>query len=100
VICARKTARLVEELRRAEWKPCPRQTPTRSASSTTADGWSKPYRFVALRYEKTREELEEGEAEQYQLFETASTRTGLRDRHERSDSFVVWFYGQRGGAKT
>ena len=35
------------------------------------EGWSKPYRFVALRKPKPREELEAEEAEQYQLFETS-----------------------------
>jgi hypothetical protein len=66
VICARKTSRLVEELRQAEWKP---------SSKTDAgwecefryqpEGWSKAYRFVALRYEKTRQEREEEETEHF-----------------------------------
>jgi hypothetical protein len=46
------------------------------------DGWSKPYRFVALRYEKTRAELDVEETAQYQLFETSQYKyRGLRDRH-------------------
>ena len=35
------------------------------------DGWKKEYRFVALRYEKKREEKESEAKEQYQLFETS-----------------------------
>jgi hypothetical protein len=52
VVSARKTTRLTELLRQAEWKP---------SNKTDADmecefryqpqGWSKQYRFVALRYE-------------------------------------------------
>ena len=101
VICARKTSRLVEELRQADWK---------ESNKTDAgweceflyqpDGWSKPYRFVALRYEKAREELAAEETEQYQLFETSQYKyrvfvTNLRD----PINFVVWFYNQRGGAE-
>jgi len=63
-------------------------------------GWSKQYRFVALRYEKAREEAEEEESEQYQLFEAGRYRyrvfvTDMND----PVSFVVWFYNQRGGAE-
>jgi hypothetical protein len=71
VICARKTARLVEELSQAQWKPSPKPMPIWNANSVIQpDGWNKPYRFVALRKEKPREELESEETQQYQLFET------------------------------
>jgi hypothetical protein len=102
VVSARKTSRLVELLQQAEWKP---------SKKTDADGecefrykpqgWSKEYRFVALRYEKAREEgTEAGESEQYQLFETGRYRyrvfvTDMND----PIYFVVWFYNQRGGAE-
>jgi hypothetical protein len=101
VVCARKTARLVEELRQAEWKP---------SSKTDADaecefryqpeGWSKPYRFVALRKEKPREEMEAEGPEQYQLFETGQYKYRVFVT-DMSDPiyFVVWFYGQRGSAE-
>jgi len=64
------------------------------------DGWGKPYRFVALRKPKPREELEAEEAEQYQLFETSQYKylVFVTDFVEPID-FVVWFYGQRGGAE-
>jgi hypothetical protein len=101
VICARKTARLVEELRQAEWKPSPKTDADAECEFLyQPEGWSKPYRFVALRKEKPREELEAEEAEQYQLFETSQYkyRVFVTDFVEPID-FVVWFYGQRGGAE-
>jgi hypothetical protein len=101
VICARKTARLVEQLRQAEWKPSPKTDADAECEFRyQPEGWRKPYRFVALRYEKTREEREAEEPEQYQLFETSQYkyRVFVTDFVEPID-FVVWFYGQRGGAE-
>ncbi|HEV3334471.1 MAG TPA: IS1380 family transposase [Bryobacteraceae bacterium] len=101
VICARKTSRLVEELRQAEWKPSPKTDANEECEFYyQPDGWSKPYRFVGLRRKKEREELEAEEAEQYQLFETSQYKyrvlvTNMRDPLY----FVVWFYGQRGSAE-
>jgi hypothetical protein len=101
VVCARKTARLVEELRQAEWKPSPKTDADAECEFRyQPDGWSKPYRFVALRYEKAREEQAAEDAQQYQLFETSryKYRVFVTDFVEPID-FVVWFYGQRGGAE-
>jgi hypothetical protein len=101
VICARKTARLVEELRKAEWKPSPKTDADAECEFRyQPEGWSQPYRFVALRKEKPREEVGAEEAEQYQLFETSQYkyRVFVTDFVEPID-FVVWFYGQRGGAE-
>ncbi len=98
VICARKTARLVEELHQAEWKSSPQTDADAECEfHYQPDGWSRPYRFVALRKEKPREELE---AEQYQLFETSQYKYRVFVT-DMSDPiyFVVWFYGQRGGAE-
>jgi len=72
VISARKTARLVEQLCQAEWKPSPKTDAGWECEFRyQPDGWKKAYRFVALRYEKAGEEGEPEEAEQYQLFETS-----------------------------
>ena len=101
VICARKTSRLVEQLRQARWKPSPKTDADAECEFRyQPDGWSKPYRFVALRYEKPPEELEAAEAEQYQLFATSqySYRVFVTDMNDPID-FVVWFYSQRGGAE-
>src|SRR6202050_914313 len=48
-ISARKTSRLVDELRQAEWKPSPKTDGDAECEFRyQPDGWSKPYRFVAL----------------------------------------------------
>src|SRR6266513_589395 len=101
VICARKTARLVEELRQAEWKPSPKTDADAECEFLyQPDGWSKPYRFVALRKPKPREELEAEETERYKLFEASQYkyRVFVTDFMEPID-FVVWFYSQRAGAE-
>src|SRR5215472_11704145 len=101
VICARRTARLVEQLRQAEWKPSPKtDSDAECEFHYQPEGWSKPYRFVALRKEKPREEVEAEDVEQYQLFETSQYkyRVFVTDFVEPID-FVVWFYGQRGGSE-
>jgi Transposase DDE domain group 1 len=101
VITARKTKPLVERLRQAEWK---------ESTQTDAEwecefryqpnDWKTDYRFVALRYEKTREEPDAEEPVQYQLFETGQYkyRVFVTDMTEPID-FVVWFYNRRGGAE-
>ena len=101
VISARKTARLMEQLRQAEWKPSPKTDGDAECEFLyQPDGWKKAYRFVALRYEKTREEMDAKETEQYQLFETSQYkyRVFVTNFSEPVD-FVVWFYNQRGGAE-
>ena len=101
VVCARKTSRLVEQLRQAEWKPSPKTDADEECEFRyQPEGWSKAYRFVALRTEKPREEVEASESEQYQLFEPSQYkyRVFVTDLVEPID-FVVWFYGQRGSAE-
>ena len=101
VISARKTARLVEQLRQAEWKPSPKTDGDAECEFLyQPDGWKHAYRFVALRYEITREEMETEETEQYQLFETSQYRyRALVTDMSDPIYFVVWFYNQRGGAE-
>ena len=101
VISARKTSRLVEQLRQAEWKPSPKTDAGWECEFRyQPEGWKKEYRFVALRYEKAREEMEAEETEQYQLFETSQYkyRVFVTDMTDPIH-FVVWFYNQRGGAE-
>jgi hypothetical protein len=72
VISARKTSRLVEQLRQAEWKPSPKTDGDAECEFRyPPEGWKEEYRFVALRYEKACEEVEAEESEQYQLIETS-----------------------------
>jgi hypothetical protein len=100
-ISARKTSRLVEELRQAEWKPSPKTDGDAECEFRyQPDGWSKVYRFVALRYEKTRDEMTAEETEQYQLFETSQYKYRVLVTDFREPiHFVFWFYNQRGGAE-
>ena len=70
IISARKTARLVEALKAAEWQRSPRTDADGQCEFRyQPEGWGQAYRFVALRYVKTAKP-EAGQAEQYQLFET------------------------------
>src|SRR5271165_780460 len=72
VISARKTSRLVEKLRQADWKPSKKTDAGWECEFRyKPEGWKKEYRFVALRTEKEREEVTPEESEQYQLFETS-----------------------------
>jgi len=71
ILVARKTARLVDELKAADWKRSPRTDADGQCEfSYQPEGWAKPYRFLALRYEKKPEAGDSEEPEQYQLFDT------------------------------
>jgi hypothetical protein len=101
IVSARKTSRLVDELKAADWK---------RSSRTDADGqcefhyrpegWGKAYRFIAVRYEKKPKPSEADEPEQYQLFDTPeySYRVFVTNMKESID-LLVWFYNQRAGAE-
>jgi len=100
IISARKTSRLVDELKAARWTGSPRTDADGQCEfSYQPEGWGRAYRFLALRYEKE-QKTEEGEAEQYQLFETAaySYRVFVTDMDGPIDA-LVWFYNQRAGAE-
>jgi len=101
VIVARKTARLVEELRQAAWRPSPdTDAEAECEFRYQPQGWEKDFRFVGLRYEKEREVDPEEGPEQYQLFETSeyTYRVFVTDMNDRR-AFVAWFYRQRAGAE-
>ena len=50
IVVARKTARLVDELKAADWKPSPRTDADGQCEFFyQPEGWAKPYRFLALR---------------------------------------------------
>jgi len=100
IISARKTSRLVEELKAAEWKGSPRTDADGQCEFRyQPDGWGKPYRFVALRYAKKSKPTQD-EPEQYQLFETPeySYRVFVTNM-KRPVDLLTWFYSQRGGAE-
>jgi hypothetical protein len=100
IISARKTARLVDELRATAWTRSPRTDADGQCEFRyQPEGWEKAYRFVALRYVKETTP-EPGQAEQYQLFETAdySYRVFVTNLPHAVD-LLVWFYNQRAGAE-
>jgi hypothetical protein len=100
ILVARKTTRLVEQLRAAQWKSSPKTDADGQCEFYyQPQGWSQTYRFLALRYEKKRAPAKES-PEQYQLFETSEYTyrvfvTNLRG----SIAALVWFYNQRAGAE-
>ena len=101
VVSARKTSRLVDELKAADWKPSPRTDADGQCEfAYQPEGWGKAYRFIALRYQKKPAPKEAGEAEQYQLFDTPeySYRVFVTNMQEPVD-LLVWFYNQRAGAE-
>ena len=101
IISARKTARLVDELKAAEWKPSPRTDADGQCEFRyQPEGWEKSYRFIALRYEKKPRPREADEPEQYQLFETADyTYRVFVTNLKQAVDLLVWFYNQRAGAE-
>lgn len=101
IVSARKTSRLVDELKAARWK---RSRLTDAGEECQfryqPEGWSKAYRFIALRYLKKPKPGAAQESEQYQLFETVeySYRVFVTNM-EDAVSWLVWFYNQRAGAE-
>lgn len=61
ILVARKTARLVNELKIAQWVPSPETNAAQQCEFFyQPPGWGKAYRFLALRYEKKPEVPERG----------------------------------------
>ena len=101
IMSARKTSRLVEELKAADWKRSPRtDADGQSEFGYQPEGWGKAYRFIALRYRKKPPPKQVEEPEQYQLFDTPeySYRVFVTDMKDPID-LLVWFYNQRAGAE-
>ena len=100
IVVARKTARLVEQLQKATWKPSPKTDGDEQCEFLyQPDGWSKAHRFLALRYIK--EETEDSvKPEQYQLFDTQQLiyRVFVTDLDNPLD-LAIWFYNQRAAAE-
>ena len=100
IMVARKTSRLVEELKAADWKRSPRTDADGQCEFRyQPEGWGQAYRFIALRYEK-KPNAREAEREQYQLFDTPeyTYRVFVTDM-DRAIDLLVWFYNQRAGAE-
>jgi len=101
IISARKTARLVEELKAADWKRSPRTDAEGQCEfHYQPEGWEKAYRFIALRYKKKPKPATAAEPEQYQLFDTPEyTYRAFVTNMQRAIDLLVWFYDQRAGAE-
>lgn len=101
ILSARKTSRLVQELKAADWKPSPHTDADGQCEFRyQPEGWGKAYRFIALRYQKKPHPKAAEEPEQYQLFDTPEYSyrvfvTNMNDAIHR----LVWFYNQRAGAE-
>jgi len=101
IVSARKTSRLVDELKAADWKRSPRTDADGECEFPyQPEGWRKAHRFIALRYQKKPTPKEAGEQEQYQLFDTPeySYRVFATNMKESVD-LLAWFYNQRAGAE-
>ena len=101
ILWARKTPRLVEELKAAVWKPAPRTDANSQCEFRyQPEGWGKTYRFIALRYQKKSPPKAAHEPEQYQLFDTPeySYRVFVTNMQD-AINLLVWFYNQRAGAE-
>ena len=101
IISARKTSRLVDELKAADWKRSPQTDADGQCEFRyQPDGWSKAHRFIALRYQKKPKPRPADEPEQYQLFDTSEYSyrvfvTNMKDAIAQ----LAWFYQQRAGAE-
>ena len=96
IVVARKTARLVDELKAADWKRSPRTDADGQCEFFyQPEGWGKAYRFLALRYEKQPEAGAE-ESEQYQLFDTPeyTYRVFVTDMDAPLDALVGFYRGR------
>jgi hypothetical protein len=101
IISARKTTRLVEELKAAVWKPSPRtDADGQYEFSYQPEGWGKACRFIALRYKKKPKPAAADEPEQYQLFDSPEyTYRVFVTNMKHAVTLLVWFYDQRAGAE-
>lgn len=102
MLVARKTARLVDQLRAAEWKRSPRTDADGQCEFLyQPEGWGKAYRFLALRYEKPPSSGgKPEEPEQYQLFETPEyTYRVFATNMDAPLDALVGFYRGRGSAE-
>ena len=90
IISVRKTARLVEELKAAVWKPSPHTDADGQCEfSYQPEGWGKTYRFIALRYKKKPKTGNGGRAGAIPVVRHAELRLpGLRHEHETHARFA------------
>jgi hypothetical protein len=101
IISARKTSRLIDELKAAQWTGSPKTDGDGQCEFRyQPEGWGQAYRFVALRYEKKKEAAVAEKPQQYQLFDTPeySYRVFVTNMSD-GIAMLTWFYNQRAGAE-
>jgi len=101
IISARKTSRLIDELKAAEWTGSPKTDADGQCEFRyQPQGWGQAYRFVALRYKKKQEAAAAEKPQQYQLFDTPeySYRVFVTNM-SGGIAMLTWFYNQRAGAE-
>jgi Transposase DDE domain group 1 len=101
IISARKTSRLIDELKAAEWTGSPQTDADGQCEFRyQPEGWGQTYRFLALRYQKKKAAEEAEPSEQYQLFETPEYSYRVFVTNMRGGiALLTWFYNQRAGAE-
>jgi hypothetical protein len=116
VVVARKTSRLLEQLRKADWNPSPMTDADEQCEFRyQPDGWKAEFRFVALRYNDQEEDEDAGEStaqtqnvlstlapvEQYQLFACGKVkyRVFVTNIEDQPIDWIPWFYNRRAGAE-
>lgn len=101
IISARKTSRLIDALKAAAWTGSPKTDADGQCEFRyQPEGWSKTYRFLALRYHKKKEASATDQPEQYQLFDTPqySYRVFVTNMTD-GIALLTWLYNQRAGAE-
>jgi hypothetical protein len=101
IVSARKTSRLIDELKAAQWTGSPKTDADGQCEFRyQPEGWSKAHRFIALRYIKKKQAPSAEQPEQYQLFDTPeySYRVFVTDINS-GIALLAWFYNQRAGAE-
>jgi len=100
ILSARKTARLIDELKAAEWTGSPKTDADGQCEFRyQPEGWGQAYRCIALRYQKKAEPAAE-KPEQYQLFDTPEYRYRVFATNMTGGiALLAWFYNQRAGAE-
>jgi hypothetical protein len=101
ILSARKTSRLIDELKAAAWTGSPKTDADGQCEFWyQPEGWSRAYRFIALRYEKKKEASAAQQPEQYQLFDTPEYRYRVFVTNMTGGTaLLTWFYNQRAGAE-
>jgi len=101
IISARKTSRLIDELKAAQWTGSPKTDADGQCEFRyQPEGWGQAHRFIALRYEKKKGPAAAEKPEQYQLFDTPeySYRVFVTNMSD-GIAMLTWFYNQRAGAE-